>query len=93
MNEKYILVWNNGIYHAPNNGQNVFTLSEVRKIFTSFGIDIFHLGTELSDPEEEMNLDELIELLLEDEMIELSDSELVEMGDDFVTIHLCKLKE
>ena len=81
MNEKYVIITNSGLYHS-NSGKNSFTYDEVVEEIAEWG-----RGEKMLNEDEE-------EILFED----LFDNEqdvycqnMVEMGDDFVTINIVML--
>lgn len=87
MSDKYVLLINDGLYHADG-GKNMATLKEWREELIKW-----NGGSETFTHEDgECDVDELINML-KIGCVELYNQSMVERGDDYVECELVKLSE
>lgn len=83
---KFVILCNNGVFVGTND-KNVFTREELD---VEFGI--WNNGTEmLTEDDEVVTVDDLIELGNCGERVDIYNENMVEMGDDFVSVSIVEL--
>ncbi len=83
---KYVILCNNGVFVGTND-KNVFTREELDVEFGRWNND-----TEMLDEEGEVvTIDNLIDLGNSGERVDIYNEDMVEMGDDFVSVSIVEL--
>jgi hypothetical protein len=87
--KKYVIIVNDGLYNDYDIKKNVFNREELDSVFKEWsgGEDIVDSGGEV------YNVDDLIEYGSIGEKVEIYNENMVERGDDFVSVGVVELNE
>lgn len=86
---KYMMLWNDGVYHESRTGRNCFSKEELVDKLNNLSDD----ENLLDEDGDVVDFDRLLSIGGCGEKVEIWNEDIVEMGDEFVSVSIVEVEE